>query len=46
MADDLAAACNDPLPAYAYPTRKVAKDGVDALRLILEPAEEHLMLIS
>ncbi|KAF5763205.1 hypothetical protein HanXRQr2_Chr15g0677561 [Helianthus annuus] len=46
MADALEAACNDPLPAYADLTKHVAEDGVDALRLMLEPMEEHLMLMS
>ncbi|MFS7972497.1 hypothetical protein Hanom_Chr09g00845511 [Helianthus anomalus] len=40
MADALEAACNDPLPAYADFTKHVAEDGVDALRLMLEPVEE------
>ncbi|MFS7939774.1 hypothetical protein Hanom_Chr05g00455901 [Helianthus anomalus] len=40
MADALEAACNDPLPVYADLTKKVAEDGVDTLRLMLEPAEE------
>ncbi|MFS7947575.1 hypothetical protein Hanom_Chr06g00549881 [Helianthus anomalus] len=39
MADALEAACNDPLPAYENLTKKVAEDGVDALRLMLEPVE-------
>ncbi|MFS7952718.1 hypothetical protein Hanom_Chr07g00610211 [Helianthus anomalus] len=38
MADSLEAACNDPLPAYADLTKHVAEDGVDALRLTLEPS--------
>ncbi|MFS7947582.1 hypothetical protein Hanom_Chr06g00549961 [Helianthus anomalus] len=46
MADALEAACNDPLPAYEDLTKKVAEDGVDALRLILEPVEGRLMLMS
>ncbi|KAJ0438109.1 hypothetical protein HanRHA438_Chr16g0759821 [Helianthus annuus] len=36
----LEAACNDPLPAYADLTSKVAEDGVDSLRLMLDPADE------
>ncbi|MFS7922278.1 hypothetical protein Hanom_Chr03g00247221 [Helianthus anomalus] len=40
MADALEAAFNDPLPAYAYLMDKVAEDGVDSLRLMLDPAEE------
>ncbi|KAM0068313.1 hypothetical protein Hdeb2414_s0002g00071751 [Helianthus debilis subsp. tardiflorus] len=40
MTDALEAVCNDPLPAYADLTKHVAEDGVDALRLMLEPAEE------
>ncbi|MFS8017728.1 hypothetical protein Hanom_Chr15g01383831 [Helianthus anomalus] len=40
MADALEAACNDPLPAYADMMDKVAEDGVDSLRLMLDPAEE------
>ncbi|KAJ0499710.1 hypothetical protein HanHA89_Chr13g0536961 [Helianthus annuus] len=40
MADALEAACNDPLPAYDDLMKHVAEDGVDALRLMLEPMEE------
>ncbi|MFS7922285.1 hypothetical protein Hanom_Chr03g00247291 [Helianthus anomalus] len=40
MADALEVACNDPLPAYANLMNKVAEDGVDSLRLMLDPAEE------
>ncbi|MFS8034667.1 hypothetical protein Hanom_Chr17g01583851 [Helianthus anomalus] len=40
MADDLEVAYNDPLPAYADLTDKVTEDGVDSLRLMLDPAEE------
>ncbi|MFS7986079.1 hypothetical protein Hanom_Chr11g01006191 [Helianthus anomalus] len=40
MADALEAACNDPLSAYADLVDKVAKDDVDSLRLMLDPAEE------
>ncbi|MFS7916988.1 hypothetical protein Hanom_Chr03g00183781 [Helianthus anomalus] len=40
MADVLEAACNDPLAAYADLTRKLAEDGVDSLRLMLNLAEE------
>ncbi|MFS7935480.1 hypothetical protein Hanom_Chr05g00403981 [Helianthus anomalus] len=40
MADAIEAACNDPLPAYVDLTKYVAKDRVDALRLMLEPVEE------
>ncbi|XP_022031175.1 uncharacterized protein LOC110932125 [Helianthus annuus] len=40
MADALEAACNDPLPAYAELMDKVAEDGVDSLRQMLDMAEE------
>ncbi|MFS7939512.1 hypothetical protein Hanom_Chr05g00452651 [Helianthus anomalus] len=40
MADALEAACNEPLPAYADLMDKVNEDGVDSLRLMLDPAEE------
>ncbi|MFS7917629.1 hypothetical protein Hanom_Chr03g00191341 [Helianthus anomalus] len=36
MADDLEATCNDPLPAYDELTDKVAEDGVDSLRQLLD----------
>ncbi|KAJ0902459.1 hypothetical protein HanPSC8_Chr08g0337291 [Helianthus annuus] len=41
MADALEAACNEPLPAYADLMDKVTEDGVDSLRLMLDPAEEY-----
>ncbi|MFS8030011.1 hypothetical protein Hanom_Chr17g01529101 [Helianthus anomalus] len=40
MADALEAACKDPLPAYVDLMKHVAEDGVDALRLMLDPVEE------
>ncbi|MFS7985598.1 hypothetical protein Hanom_Chr11g01000311 [Helianthus anomalus] len=40
MADALEAECNDPLPAYAEMTDKVAEDGMDSLRQMLDVAEE------
>ncbi|KAJ0587700.1 hypothetical protein HanIR_Chr04g0166191 [Helianthus annuus] len=40
MADTLEAACNDLLPSYADLMDKVTEDGVDSLRLMLDPAEE------
>ncbi|MFS7963831.1 hypothetical protein Hanom_Chr08g00742931 [Helianthus anomalus] len=40
MADALEAACNDPLLAYAEMVDKVAEDGVDSLRQMLDVAEE------
>ncbi|MFS7988583.1 hypothetical protein Hanom_Chr11g01036571 [Helianthus anomalus] len=40
MANALEAACNDPLPAYADLVDKVVEDGVDSLRLMLDPADE------
>ncbi|KAJ0694744.1 hypothetical protein HanPI659440_Chr15g0612281 [Helianthus annuus] len=40
MADALEAACNDPLPAYAELIDKVAEDGMDSLRQILDVAEK------
>ncbi|MFS7913169.1 hypothetical protein Hanom_Chr02g00138671 [Helianthus anomalus] len=40
MADALEAVCNDPLPAYVDLTIHIAEDGVDAIRLMLEPLEE------
>ncbi|MFS7906285.1 hypothetical protein Hanom_Chr01g00057501 [Helianthus anomalus] len=38
MEDALEAACNDPLPAYAKLSDKVAEDGVDTLRQMLDVA--------
>ncbi|KAJ0719522.1 hypothetical protein HanLR1_Chr08g0282691 [Helianthus annuus] len=40
MADALEAACNDPLPAYTELMDKVAKDGVDSLRQMLDAVTE------
>ncbi|MFS7903722.1 hypothetical protein Hanom_Chr01g00027361 [Helianthus anomalus] len=40
MADALEAACDDQLPSYANLTDKVTEDGVDSLRLMLDPTEE------
>ncbi|MFS7997641.1 hypothetical protein Hanom_Chr12g01144171 [Helianthus anomalus] len=40
MVDALEAACNDPPPAYAELTEKVAKDGVDSLHQMMDVAEE------
>ncbi|MFS7921710.1 hypothetical protein Hanom_Chr03g00240111 [Helianthus anomalus] len=40
MVDALEAVYNDPLPAYAELVDKVAEDGVDSLRHMLEVAEE------
>ncbi|KAF5814126.1 hypothetical protein HanXRQr2_Chr03g0106981 [Helianthus annuus] len=40
MADVLEAAYNDPLPTYADLMDKVNEDGIDSLRLMLDPAEE------
>ncbi|KAF5758745.1 hypothetical protein HanXRQr2_Chr16g0732841 [Helianthus annuus] len=40
MADALEAVYNDPLPAYANLTSKVAEDGVDSLRHMLKVADE------
>ncbi|MFS8021488.1 hypothetical protein Hanom_Chr16g01427941 [Helianthus anomalus] len=40
MADALEAACNDPLASYADLMDKVTEDGVDSLRLMLDPTEE------
>ncbi|MFS7910881.1 hypothetical protein Hanom_Chr02g00111401 [Helianthus anomalus] len=40
MVDVLEAVCNEPLAAYDDLTKHVAEDGVEALHLVLEPAEE------
>ncbi|MFS7988581.1 hypothetical protein Hanom_Chr11g01036551 [Helianthus anomalus] len=40
MANALEAACNDPLPAYADLVNEMVEDGVDSLRLMLDPADE------
>ncbi|MFS8007099.1 hypothetical protein Hanom_Chr14g01257001 [Helianthus anomalus] len=40
MADALEAAYNDPLPAYAELVNKVAEDGVESLRQLLNIAED------
>ncbi|MFS8003552.1 hypothetical protein Hanom_Chr13g01215311 [Helianthus anomalus] len=42
MADALEVACNDLLPAYADLMDKVTEDGMDSLRLMLDPAKEPL----
>ncbi|MFS7888847.1 hypothetical protein Hanom_Chr00s000002g01599881 [Helianthus anomalus] len=42
MADALEAVYNDPLPAYAELVDKVAEDGVDSLRHMLEVADESV----
>ncbi|MFS7986815.1 hypothetical protein Hanom_Chr11g01014641 [Helianthus anomalus] len=40
MVDALEAARNEPLPAYADLMDKLNEDGVDSLRLMLDPVEE------
>ncbi|MFS7998080.1 hypothetical protein Hanom_Chr12g01149461 [Helianthus anomalus] len=40
IADALEVAYNEPLPAYADLMDKVNEDGIDSLRLMLDPAEE------
>ncbi|KAM0034953.1 hypothetical protein Hdeb2414_s0015g00440831 [Helianthus debilis subsp. tardiflorus] len=40
MADALEAACKEPRPAYADLMDKVKEDGVDSLRVMLDPVEE------